>query len=135
MFHSKPPLNIEKNFRLRYFSFTHYRNKEKFMTDNQLREIFDKLTKCVNGIQLLQDGQTKLEAGQTKLEAGQAKLEAGQDELKADVAEIKRDVSELKAGQKRLELGQETINRSLDILAGDSLRVKSRVGILEERIN
>jgi hypothetical protein len=91
------------------------------MTDNQLREFFDKLTECVNGIQILQDGQVKLETGFA--------------EMKSDIVEIKSDVAEMKAGQKRLELGQETTNRSFDVLAGESIRVKSRVEILEKRIN
>ena len=84
------------------------------MTDNQTREFFDKMTKCINGIQ---------------------RLETGQAELKADISELKADVSDLKSGQERLETQMEIIGKALDSLAGDSVRVKARVEILEERVN
>ena len=45
------------------------------MTENQTKEMFNLLTKCVSGIQ----------------------------ELKEDVSILKEDVSELKEGQKRIE--------------------------------
>lgn len=49
-------------------------------------------------------------------------------------------IRELQEGQKRLEEGQarvekelQTTNRALDTLAGESIRVKARVDILEQK--
>ena len=52
------------------------------MTDNQFNQLFDLVTKCVNGVQRLEEGQKRLEG---------------------DVSELKSDVSELKIGQNRVE--------------------------------
>ena len=98
------------------------------MTDNQLREMFDKLTKCVNGIQVLREDITELKSDVSVIKSDIV-------EIKSDVSGLKSDVSELKAGQTRIEKSLEITNRTLDTIAGDSLRVKSRVEILEERIN
>jgi len=52
------------------------------MTDNQFNQLFDLVTKCVNGVQ---------------------RLEEGQKELRNGVGELKNDVTELKDGQNRIE--------------------------------
>lgn len=89
------------------------------MEDKQFNQLFDLITRCVTGIRELQDGQKNLQA---------------------DVAELKDDVAELKEGQQRLEDGQarlekelQTTNKAFDILAGESIRTKSRVDLLEQK--
>ena len=83
------------------------------MTDNQLREIMDKLTKCVSGIQQLKEGQVKIEKRLVKLEEGQ---------------------EDIKAGQARLEKEGRVMSRAMKILADESIKVRARVDILEDRI-
>lgn len=89
------------------------------MTDNQLREIMDKLTKCVSGIQ--------------RLEEGQSELRKDVSELKTDVSELKADVSELKAGQAKIEKEMKITNKTISILTRDSMEVRVRVEVLEDR--
>ncbi len=89
------------------------------MEDKQFSKLFDLITRCVTGIRELQDGQKKLEDGQKILQS--------------DVSEIKQNVSELKNGQVRLEKELQTTNKALDTLAGESIRVKSRVDLLEQK--
>jgi phage shock protein A len=84
------------------------------MTENQEKQIINLLTKAVNGVQ---------------------RLEEDVKEIKSDVSELKSDVTELKGGQERMEKQMEIIGRSLDSLAGDNVKVKARVQILEERVN
>lgn len=97
------------------------------MEDKQFNQLFDLITRCVTGIRELQDGQKGLKSDVS--------------ELKSDVAVLKSDVAELKEGQKRLEEGQarlekelQTTNRALDLLAGESVRVKVRVDTLEREL-
>ena len=97
------------------------------MTENQETQMMTMLTRCVNGIQRLEEGQTKLEVGQAKLEEGQAKLEAGQTRLE-------QRMDNLEAGQTRLEKEIQVTNKALAILADDSVRTRARVGILEQHI-
>jgi prefoldin subunit 5 len=73
------------------------------MTENQFEQMMKMMTNCVNGVQ----------------------------RLESNVSELKSDVSELKAGQLRVEKALETNNKALDMLAGDSIRVKARVDVLE----
>ncbi|CAN5873038.1 hypothetical protein BH20ACI4_BH20ACI4_12330 [soil metagenome] len=82
------------------------------MEDKQFNQLFDLITRCVTGIRELQDGQKVLQA---------------------DVTEIKQDVSELKAGQARFEKELQTTNKALDTLAGESVRTKARVDLLEQK--
>ncbi|MDQ3322698.1 MAG: hypothetical protein M3525_09780 [Acidobacteriota bacterium] len=77
------------------------------MTDNQFNQLFDLVTKSVNGIQ---------------------RLEKGQEEIRADVAELKQ-------GQAKLDKGLQIINRTLANMHGDAANVRSRVEILEEEKN
>lgn len=105
------------------------------MEDKQFNQLFDLITRCVTGIRELQEGQKNLQEGQKN-------LQEGQKELRTDVAELKIDVAELKEGQKRLEDGQarlekeiQTTNKALDMLAGESIRVRARVDVLEQISN
>ena len=52
------------------------------MTDIQVNQLFEPVTKTVNGIQ---------------------RLEKEQSEIKTDIVEMKGDISELKQGQARIE--------------------------------
>jgi len=95
------------------------------MTDNQFSQLFDLVTKGVMGVQEVQRDIT---------------------ELKQDVSELKQDVSELKQGQMRLEEaivevkdGQNRIekqirlnNAAVNQLAGEQLRINSRIVELEK---
>ncbi|MBA2621557.1 MAG: hypothetical protein H0U87_10195 [Acidobacteria bacterium] len=74
------------------------------MTDNQFNQLFDLVTKCVNGIQ----------------------------ELKQDMSVVKQDVSELKTGQNRIEKQIRLNNAAVNEMAGEQLRINSRVTELEK---
>ena len=74
------------------------------MTDNQFNQLFDLVTKCVNGIQ----------------------------ELRAGQEEIKDDVLELKEGQNRIEKQIRLNNAAVNEMAGEQLRINSRVVELEK---
>ncbi len=78
----------------------------KNMTENQEKQIMTMLTRCVNGIQ----------------------------DLRTDVTELKTDVAELRLGQARMEKDIKIINKSLSTLAENSLESRSRIEILEEKI-
>lgn len=80
------------------------------MTDNQVNQLFDLVTKCVNGIQRLEEGQKRLEG---------------------DVAELKGDVAELKDGQKRIEKEMRLNNQSVNQIAGEQVRMNNRITDLE----
>ncbi len=74
------------------------------MTDKQFNQLFDLVTKCVNGIQ----------------------------ELKQDMSVVKQDVSELKTGQNRIEKQIRLNNAAVNEMAGEQLRINSRVTELEK---
>lgn len=84
------------------------------MTDNQFTQLFELVTKCVNGIQTVQQDISELKQGQVRLEEGQAKLEA-------DIAEVKKEL--------------QITNRALNDLAGESVRTKARIEILEQELS
>ena len=81
------------------------------MTDNQINQLFDLLTKCVNGVQRLEEGQKRLEG---------------------DVSELKRDVSELKIGQSRVEKQIRLNNAAVNEFAGEQVRIRGIVTELEK---
>ena len=81
------------------------------MTDNQINQLFDLLTKCVNGVQRLEEGQKRLEG---------------------DVSELKRDVSELKTGQNRVEKQIRLNNAAVNEFAGEQVRIRGIVTELEK---
>ena len=82
------------------------------MEDKQFNQLFDLITRCVTGIRELQEGQK---------------------ELKTDVAELKEGQTRLEKGQARLEKELQTTNKILDTLSGETIRVRARVDILEQR--
>ncbi len=81
------------------------------MTDNQFNQLFDLVTKCVNGIQEIRQDVSV---------------------LKEDVSVLKEDVSELKTGQNRIEKQIRLNNAAVNELAGEHLRINSRVTELEK---
>lgn len=82
------------------------------MEDKQFNKLFDLITRCVTGIRELQDGQKVLQK---------------------DVAELKEGQKRLEEGQTRLEKELQTTNKALDTLAGESVRTKARVDLLEQK--
>ena len=81
------------------------------MTDNQFNQLFDLVTKSVNGVQRLEEGQKRLEG---------------------DVSELKRDVSELKTGQNRVEKQIRLNNAAVNEFAGEQVRIRGIVTELEK---
>ena len=81
------------------------------MTENQTKEVFNLLTRCVNGIQEIREDVS---------------------ELKTDVAELKIDVAELKEGQKRIEKEVRLNTVAINEIASEQFRLKIRVDELEK---
>lgn len=95
------------------------------MTDNQINQLFDLVTKSVNGVQ-------RLEEGQKRLESDVSELKRDVSELKRDVSELKRDVSELKIGQNRVEKQIRLNNAAINEFAGEQVRIRGIVTELEK---
>ncbi len=81
------------------------------MTDNQFNQLFDLVTKCVSGVQRLEEGQKRLEG---------------------DASELKTDVSELKEGQNRIEKQIRLNNAAVNEIAGEQVRIRSIINELEK---
>ncbi len=88
------------------------------MTDNQFNQLLDLVTTSVNGIQ--------------RIEKDVAVLKEDMSEVKKDVSELKGDVAELKDGQNRIEKQIRLNNAAVNELAGEQLRINSRVVELEK---
>jgi chromosome segregation ATPase len=88
------------------------------MTENQTKEMFNLLTRCVNGIQELKEDASGLKDDVS--------------EVKSDISALKADVSELKAGQNRIEKQIRLNNAVINEIAGEQLRINSRVTELEK---
>ncbi|MGI8638767.1 MAG: hypothetical protein ACR2MG_02285 [Pyrinomonadaceae bacterium] len=87
------------------------------MTDNQFKQLFDLVTKSVNGIQ--------------RVEKDIIVIKEDVAELKTDVAILKTDVAELKDGQKRIEKEMRLNNAAVNLMAGEQIRMDSRIVDLE----
>jgi len=88
------------------------------MTENQTKEVFNLLTRCVNGIQEIREDVSILKQDVS--------------ELKTDVAELKIDVAELKEGQKRIEKEVRLNTVAINEIASEQFRLKIRVDELEK---
>ena len=88
------------------------------MTDNQFNQLFDSLTSLLEGIERIKEGQKRMKGDVS--------------ELKSDVTELKTDVSELKEGQNRIEKQIRLNNAVVIEIAGEQLRIKSRIIDLEK---
>ena len=88
------------------------------MTENQTKEVFNLLTRGVNGIQEIREDVSILKQDVS--------------ELKTDVAELKTDVAELKEGQKRIEKEVRLNTVAINEIAGEQFRLKIRVDELEK---
>ncbi|MCY7347275.1 MAG: hypothetical protein LH614_13760 [Pyrinomonadaceae bacterium] len=95
------------------------------MTENQTKEVFNLLTKCVVGIQ-------EIRADVAILKTDVSELKADVSELKADVSELKADVSELKAGQKRIEKEVRLNTFAVNEVVSEHFRLKIRVDEMEK---
>jgi hypothetical protein len=76
------------------------------MTEIQEKQIMTMLTRCLNGIKRLEEGQTRLES----------------------------DHAELILGQRKLEKELQLTNKALSVLAEDSMKTRVKVGLLEDKI-
>ena len=88
------------------------------MTDNQFTQLFDLVTKSVNGVQ--------------RLGKDVAELKTDVAELKSDVTILKTDVSELKQGQMRMEKELQITNKLLKIQQSDVMTFRARLEIPED---
>ena len=95
------------------------------MTDNQFNQLFDLVTKSVNGIQ-------RVEKDIIIIKEDVAELKTDVAELKTDVAELKTDVAELKEGQKRIEKEVRLNTVAINEIASEQFRLKIRVDELEK---
>lgn len=95
------------------------------MTENQTKEVFNLLTRCVNGIQEIREDVSILKQDV-------AELKTDVSELKTDVAELKTDVAELKEGQKRIEKEVRLNTVAINEIASEQFRLKIRVDELEK---
>ncbi len=95
------------------------------MTENQTKEMFNLLTKCVTGIQELKDDVSILKQDVSILKEDVSIL-------KQDVSEMKIDISELKQGQKRIEKEVRMNTVAINEIASEQFRLKIRVDELEK---
>ncbi len=102
------------------------------MTDNQTQQVFDLLTKCINGIQGLREGQGRLEQNVSELREGQGRLEQDVSELREGQGRLEQDVSELKVGQKRIEKEVRLNTFAVNEIVSEHFRLKIRVDEIEK---
>ncbi len=95
------------------------------MTENQTKEMFTLLTKCVSGIQELKEDVSILKTDVSVLKADMS-------EVKRDIGELKQDVAELKDGQKRIEKEVRLNTAAINEIAAEQLRLRVRVVELEK---
>ncbi len=101
------------------------------MTDNQFNQLFDLVTKSVNGIQRVEKDIIVIKTDVAELKTDVAELKTDVAELKTDVAELKTDVSELKEGQKRIEKEVRLNTVAINEIVSEQFRTKIRVDELE----
>lgn len=116
------------------------------MTENQTKEMFNLLTKCVSGIQELTQDVSVLKQDMSEVKNDVAVLKQDMSEvkqdvavlkqdvavLKEDVAVLKEDVSELKEGQKRIEREMRLNTAAVNQIAGEQVRMNVRISELEK---
>ena len=128
---------------------------------NQFNQLFETMTKCVTGIQILQTNSQQTQAtleqtritlqqqqsilqnlqseialikqSQDKAEADTAEVKQSQARVEADLERVKDDVNEIKIGQLRFEKLLDINNRALNRVAGDYIKLNSQVELLEEK--
>ena len=101
------------------------------MTDNQFNQLFDLVTKSVNGIQRVEKDIIVIKEDVAILKTDVAELKTDVAELKTDVAILKTGVIELKDGQKRIEKEMRLNNAAVNQMAGEQIRMDSRIVDLE----
>jgi len=109
------------------------------MTDNQVDQMFDLLTKCINSIQDLKADNVELKSNVAEIKSDiveiktdVAELKTDVAELKTDVAELKNDVHDLKKGQQRIEKQMRLNDAAVDSVAGEQMRLKAAITNLEK---
>ncbi len=102
------------------------------MTDNQFNQLFDLVTKSVTVTQEVQRDVSVLKADVSELKKDVSELKKDVSELKQGQIRIEEDVSELKAGQNRIEKQIRLNNDVVNEIAGEQLRIKSRITELEK---
>jgi len=102
------------------------------MTDNQFNQLFDLVTKSVTVTQEVQRDVSVLKADVSELKKDVSELKKDVSELKQGQIRIEEDVSELKAGQNRIEKQIRLNNDVVNEMAGEQLRIKSRITELEK---
>ncbi len=95
------------------------------MTENQTKQVFDLLTKCVNGIQEIREDVSTLKKDVSILKEDMS-------EVKNDISEMKQDISQLKEGQKRIEKEVRLNTVAINEIASEQFRLKIRVDELEK---
>jgi chromosome segregation ATPase len=75
---------------------------------------------------------SQLKSDVSELKIDVSTLKSDMSEVKADVSELKSDVSELKTGQNRIEKQIRLNNAAVNEMAGEQLRINSRVTELEK---
>lgn len=96
------------------------------MTDNQFNQLFDLVTKSVNGIR-------RLEKEQSEIKDDIVEMKGDIIEMKGDIVEMKGDRVEMKQGQARIEKQTTFTNTSVNILQSDLLNIRTRVELLEQQ--
>lgn len=94
------------------------------MTENQTKEMFNLLTKCVSGIQELKEDVSIIKKDVFVLKSDVSVL-------KSDMSEVKQDIAELKEGQKRIEKEVRLNTAAVNKIAGEQIRLNARVDELE----
>lgn len=94
------------------------------MTENQTKEMFNLLTKCVSGIQELKEDVSIIKKDVFVLKSDVSVL-------KSDMSEVKQDIAELKEGQKRIEKEVRLNTAAVNKIAGEQIRLSARVDELE----
>ena len=102
------------------------------MTENQTKEVFNLLTKCVNGIQGIREDVSILKQDVFILKQDVSVLKQDMTEAKQDISEMKLDISELKEGQKRIEKEVRMNTVAINEIASEQFRLKIRVNELEK---
>lgn len=102
------------------------------MTENQTKEMFSLLTKCVNGIQKLDEDVSTLKEDVSSLKEDVSTLKEDVSTLKADVSILKEDVAELKEGQNRIEKEVRLNTIAINEIAAEHFRLKIRVDQIEK---
>ncbi|HUF03990.1 MAG TPA: hypothetical protein VMM38_07420 [Aridibacter sp.] len=103
------------------------------MTENQTKEVFKLLTRCVSGIQRLESDVDVIKQDVSELKAGQSKLDQGFGRLEDRQSNLEERQDTLEEGQQSIVSELRVNNRILSEVVNEQARLGARVTILEER--